>query len=287
MQRVAETYRKLRNTFRFLLSNLNGFQPAQDAVAWEQMPPLDQYMLARTRELTEKILGWYEDFEFHRIYHALNEFAVAELSALYIDAVKDRVYTFAPQNPARRSAQTVLWMIAEALVRLVAPLLSFTADEIWQYMPEMADRLPSVHLELFPQPASLAPVIDAQFMSDWATLLSLRDEALKSLEEARKAKQIGKALDARLVLEVPAKMGALLERYRGSLKELLNVSQVEVVTGLSSQVIATTLPADGTKCERCWNYSVHTGEDRRWPTVCERCSAALEQMGFPPQENNS
>ena len=118
-------------------------------------------MLARTRELTEKILRWYEDFEFHRIYHALNEFAVAELSALYIDAVKDRIYTFAPQNTARRSAQTVLWMIAEALVRLVAPLLSFTADEVWQYMPEMSNRLPSVHLELFPEPESLAATVDA------------------------------------------------------------------------------------------------------------------------------
>jgi isoleucyl-tRNA synthetase len=156
MLRVAETYRKLRNTFRFLLSNLNGFEPERHAVAWEEMPPLDRYMLARTRELTEKILRWYEDFEFHRIYQALNEFAVAELSALYIDAVKDRIYTFAPQNIARRSAQTVLWMIAEALVRLVAPLLSFTADEIWQYMPEVSNRLPSVHLELFPDPASLA-----------------------------------------------------------------------------------------------------------------------------------
>ena len=161
MQRVAETYRKLRNTFRFLLSNLNGFEPEKHAVAWEQMPPLDQYMLTRTRELTEKILGWYEDFEFHRIYQALNEFAVAELSSLYIDAVKDRVYTFAPENPARRSAQTVLWMIAEALVRLVAPLLSFTADEIWQYMPAVGNRLPSVHLELFPEPESLAATIDA------------------------------------------------------------------------------------------------------------------------------
>jgi isoleucyl-tRNA synthetase len=285
MQRVAETYRKLRNTFRFLLSNLNGFRPDIDAVAWEQMPPLDRYMLARTRELTEKILRWYEDFEFHRIYHALNEFAVAELSALYIDAVKDRIYTFAPQNAARRSAQTVLWTIAEALVRLVAPLLSFTADEIWQYMPEVSNRLPSVHLELFPEPASLAPAVDAEFMSDWASLLLIRDEALKSLEEARKAKQIGKALDARLLLEVPTKMGALLDRYQGSLKELLNVSQVEVIAGLSPQVIATTLPADGTKCERCWNYSVHTGEDWRWPTVCERCSAALDQMGVPPEES--
>jgi isoleucyl-tRNA synthetase len=287
MQRVAETYRKLRNTFRFLLSNLNGFEPARDAVPWEQMPPLDQYMLVRTRELTEKVLRWYEDFEFHRIYHALNEFAVAELSALYIDAVKDRVYTFAPQNTARRSAQTVLWMIAEALVRLVAPLLSFTAEEVWQNMPETGNRLPSVHLELFPQPASLAANIDAEFMSDWATLLLIRDEALKSLEAARQAKQIGKALDARLVLEVPQALGTLLERYRDSLKELLNVSQVEVVTGPSQQVIATTLLADGAKCERCWNYSVHVGEDPRWPTVCERCSPALDQIGFPPLESKA
>jgi isoleucyl-tRNA synthetase len=285
MQRVSETYRKLRNTFRFLLSNLNGFAPERDAVPWEQMPPLDQYMLVRTRELTEKILGWYEDFEFHRIYHALNEFAVADLSQFYLDAVKDRIYTFAPQNTARRSAQTVLWMIAEALVRLVAPLLSFTADEIWLYMPKMSNRLPSVHLELFPKPTSLAAKIDAEFMSDWATLLLVRDEALKSLEEARKAKQIGKALDARLVLEVPQTMDSLLERYRGGLKELLNVSQVEVLTGPGPQIIATTLPAHGTKCERCWNYSVHVGEDWRWPRVCERCSAALDEMGIPPEES--
>jgi isoleucyl-tRNA synthetase len=286
MQRVSETYRKLRNTFRFLLSNLNGFEPEEHAVPWGQMLPLDQYMLTRTRELTEKILGWYEDFEFHRIYHALNEFAVAELSALYIDAVKDRIYTFAPGNPARRSAQTVLWMIAEALVRLVAPLLSFTADEIWHYMPRVSNRLPSVHLELFPKPESLAATIDAGFMSDWASLLSMRDEALKSLEEARKAKLIGKALDAKLVLEVPEQIGTLLARYQGSLKELLNVSQVEVVSGSGPAVIATTLPADGKKCERCWNYSVHVGEDRRWPTVCERCSAALDEMGEPPEESS-
>jgi isoleucyl-tRNA synthetase len=284
MQRVAKAYTKLRNTFRFLLSNLNGFEPDRHAVEWDQMPPLDRYMLVRTRELTEKVLQWYEDFEFHRIYQALNEFAVAELSQFYIDAVKDRIYTFAPQNIARRSAQTVLWMMAEALVRLVAPLLSFTADEIWQYMPELSNRLPSVHLERFPEPATLAAHVDAAFMSDWVTLLSIRDEALKSLEEARMEKLIGKALDAKLILEVPESEAAVLERYRAGLKELMNVSQVEVVRG--PQVVATTLPADGTKCERCWNYSVHTGEDWRWPTVCERCSAALDEMGAPPEENS-
>ena len=287
MQRVAATYVKLRNTIRYLLSNLNGFDPAKDAVCWDQMPPLDRYMLVRTRELTEKVLRWYHAFEFHRIYHALNEFAVAELSALYIDAVKDRIYTFAPQNPARRSAQTVLWMIAEALVRLLAPILSFTADEVWQYMPVMANRLPSVHLELFPTPESLAATIDTGFMDEWAILLTTRDEALKSLEEARQAKLIGKALDARLRLEVPATLFALLEKYQASLKELLNVSQVEVVAGSSAQMLVTTLPAEGTKCARCWNYSVHTGEDHRWPSVCERCFAALEQMGIPPMEQSA
>ena len=171
-------------------------------------------------------------------------------------------------------------MIAEALVRLVAPILSFTAEEAWQYMPAMANRLPSVHLELFPAPDALAATIDKEFMDEWATLLAIRDEALKSLEAARQAKLIGKALDARLRLETPASMSGLLEKYRGSLKELLNVSQVEVVAGSSSQVVAITLPAEGTKCARCWNYSIHTGQDPRWPTVCERCSAALEQMGI-------
>jgi isoleucyl-tRNA synthetase len=121
-------------------------------------------------------------------------------------------------------------------------------------------------------------------MSDWKSLLAMRDQALKSLEEARQAKLIGKALDARLVLEVPESMSALLARYQGNLKELLNVSQVEVVPGTGNELVATTLPAEGKKCERCWNYSVLVGEDWRWPTVCERCSAALDQMGEPPEE---
>ena len=121
-------------------------------------------------------------------------------------------------------------------------------------------------------------------MSDWETLLEVRSEALKSLEEARKAKLIGKALDAKLLLEVPAPVREILDRYQSSLRELLNVSQVDVVEHAKPEVVATTLVADGTKCERCWNYSVHVGEDRRWPQVCERCSDALSEMGVPPEE---
>ena len=285
MQRVAENYRKLRNTFRYLLGNLNGFAPESDAVRWEQMTQLDQYMLVRTRQLTEKVLLWYQGFEFHRVYHALNEFATSELSAFYIDAIKDRMYTFAPQNIARRSAQTVLWKIAEALVRLVAPLISFTADEVWQYLPPVVDRASSVHLELFPLPSEIAPEADPAWLGDWTQLLMVRDEALKSLEEARQAKRIGKALEAKLRLQGPPALLAVLDRYQGTLKEILNVSQVEL--GASETLQAITLPADGAKCERCWNYSTHVGEDPRWPTVCDRCAAALTEIGFAPLATES
>jgi isoleucyl-tRNA synthetase len=136
MQRCADIYRKLRNTFRFLLGNLHGFDPVRDRVAESDLLPLDRYMLARTRELTEKVRDWYAAFEFHRVYHAVNEFAIVDLSSFYLDVLKDRMYTFAPTSQARRSAQTVLWQITEALVRLVAPILSFTADEVWEYLPE-------------------------------------------------------------------------------------------------------------------------------------------------------
>ena len=286
IKRLAEDiYRKLRNTFRFLLGNIGDFNPATDALPIDQLLPFDQYMLARTAELTEKILRWYDEMEFHRVYHAVNEFCAADLSSTYLDLLKDRVYTFAPNNPARRSAQTAIWRITEALVRLIAPYLCFTADEIWKYLPVMEGREPSVHLALFPRSEDLAPANAAALLADWTQLLAVRDEVLKSLEEARKQKLIGKALEAKVRLEVPEGLRPLLQKYQRSLKEILNVSQVELVDAVdangSTSVQVTTLPADGTKCQRCWNYSVHVGESEQWPTVCERCVAALEAIGVP------
>src|SRR5208283_1473241 len=157
LRRLAEEiYRKLRNTFRFLLGNLHDFDPATNMVEdFSKLEPLDQYMLARTAELTKKITTAYEEYEFHRVYHALNEFCNSELSALYLDVLKDRLYTFAPNHPARRSAQTVIYKITEALARLTAPILSFTADEVWQSLPPLAGRLTSVHLALFPKESEL------------------------------------------------------------------------------------------------------------------------------------
>ncbi len=279
MQRLAEEiYRKLRNTFRFLLGNLHGFDPALHARPFEQMEPLDQYMLVRTAELTEKIHGWYQRMDFHRVYHALNQFCASDLSAVYLDVLKDRMYTFAPTHPARRSAQTAIWRITEALVRLIAPILSFTADEVWQYLPAVAGRPSSVHIALFPKPEELAPESSA-LLADWQTLFSIRDEVLKALEAERKAARIGKALEAKVQLELPAAQHAIAKKYQASLKELFNVSQVELSEAQSGDAVRVTpLPADGSKCERCWNYSRCVGLDTQQPTLCDRCLAALAEM---------
>jgi isoleucyl-tRNA synthetase len=311
MQRIAENYRKLRNTFRFLLGNLHGFNPAKHALPYEDLLPLDQYMLARTRELIEKVCGtdggtdgkggWYGAFAFHRVYHAVNEFCIVDLSALYLDVLKDRMYTFAPTSIGRRSAQTVIYKITEALVRLVAPILTFTADEVWSYLPADANRAASVHLALFPKPHELAlrvpndgpvPPVGDVFL-DISDLIDVRTEVLKRLEIERQEKRIGKALEAKVVVKTfeNTSLWSHLNEYETSLKELFNVSQVKLVSlgskpsSKSDKTVEVEIfTADGTKCERCWNYYADDGPDRvqpfgRWPKVCGRCATALEQMG--------
>jgi len=280
MQRCAEIYRKLRNTFRFLLGNLNGFEPARDQVAEAELLPLDRYMLARTRELTENILGWYADFEFHRVYHALNDFAVADLSNFYLDVLKDRMYTFAPTSQEHRSAQTVLWKIAEALVRLVAPILSFTADEVWEYLPKVEGREISVHLAQFPKPEEVFSQNPTELLEEWKQIFAVRDAALRVLEEARQAKRIGKGLEAELEIAASGDQLTLLQRHAAGLKEIVNVSKVTVVAGQELQI--TALPATGHKCARCWNFMPEVTNYGIWQNVCTRCSDALTAMKIEP-----
>ncbi len=309
MQRLADNYRKLRNTFRFLLGNLDKFDPARDQVSDADLLPLDRYMLARTRDLVEKVCGadgqsgWYGDFQFHRVYHAVNEFCIVDLSAFYLDVLKDRLYTFAPASTERRSAQTVLWRIAEALVKLVAPILTFTADEVWQYLPPSEGLPQSVHLTLFPKADDLGAA-DPALVEDWRKLLLIRDEVLKALETDRKAGKIGKALEAKLGIDSFADNKALdlLTRYESSLKELFNVSQVHVSNlsapdpkSASERILWTPIeelqfkigafPALGQKCNRCWNYypddsPQHVRAFGPWEQVCGRCANALTAMGY-------
>ncbi|HTV14175.1 MAG TPA: class I tRNA ligase family protein, partial [Acidobacteriaceae bacterium] len=292
MQRLADNYRKLRNTFRFLLGNLAGFAPA-DAVADGELLPLDRYMLARTRELVEKVCGtdgtggWYGDFQFHRVYQAVNEFCVVDLSAFYLDVLKDRLYTFAPRSRERRSAQTVLWRIAEALVRMVAPILTFTADEVWQYLPQVEGRPTSVHLALFPKAEELGAA-DEKLLEDWRKLLEVRNKALATLEVARKDKAIGKSLEAKLGLSAQPSLSPILKTHESSLKELLNVSQVQLLAINQSDTEELSVhlgPAEGQKCNRCWNYYAddspqHVRAFGPWENVCGRCADALTQMGY-------
>jgi len=290
MQRVSDNYRKLRNTLRFLLSNLSDFSPPQHARHFSQLEPLDQYILARTAELDAAIRTAYDEFEFHRAYQALNEFTNTDLSALYLDVVKDRLYTLAPDSPARRSAQTALWRIAEALTRLIAPILSFTADEVWQHLPALEGREPSVHLALFPDVADIVPGRVAGLEDEWAHLLRIRELVNIELETLRANKAIGKGLDAavKLIVTEGSDENLALRRYEDALPEFLNVSQVTVQSvGKTQDTAALIVRAEiaaGAKCERCWRVVPDVGSDSRWPSVCARCAEALDSINFPPTQ---
>ena len=301
MQRCAELYKKLRNTFRFLLGNLAGFTPETDQIQdATKLLPLDRYMLARTRDLAEKILAWYEAFEFHRVYQAVNEFAIVDLSSFYLDVLKDRMYTFAPTSQARRSAQTVLWRITEALVRLVAPILTFTADEIWEHLPAVEGRPISVHLAQFPKPEEIFAGDPAPVLDEWKQVLAVRDTALSYLEQKRQDKIIGKALDADVVLHAKGAQLDFLRRYQPYLKEVFNVSSVNVtedfgipisktgepiVVSFSGGLQCEVRPASGHKCARCWNFMPEVSSYGMWKDVCTRCQSALREIGIPPPQS--
>jgi isoleucyl-tRNA synthetase len=296
MQRVSDNYRKLRNTLRFLLGNIHDFDPTIHSVAFSAMQPLDQYILARTAELDAKIRAAYDDFEFHRAYHALNEFVNTDLSALYLDVLKDRLYTFAPNHPGRRSAQTALWRIAETLTRLIAPILSFTADEVWALLPKVETREPSVHLALFPNLTDLVPGSTRQIEEDWDHLLTLRDEVLKVLEESRIAKTISnKSSETQIVLgwlnTLAEQPNPVFEQYKSILPELFGVAQVEISNAVVTEgevakgaFYVQAKPAAGSKCERCWRFTEDVGNEAKYPTVCLRCADALEAIAFPPYD---
>ncbi len=287
MTQLSEAYRKIRNTFRFALSNIPDFDPERDSVADKQLWEIDAWMIRRTGELVRECRGWYDSFEFHRVYHAIHDFCSVDVSAFYFDLLKDRLYTFAPNNVGRRSAQTAVYRIARALTCLIAPILAFTAEEVWKYLPRRAGDPESVHMALFPAAEELERAIDDTKTRNWDKLHAVREEVLKALEPARAAKMIAANLEARVTLLASGELSSLLQKYAAFLPALFIVSQVEVVPGGSNGSSASTGASDlkvrvekapGAKCERCWNYSIHVGESADYPTICERCVAALNEM---------
>jgi isoleucyl-tRNA synthetase len=289
MTQLSEAYRKIRNTFRFALGNLSDFDPSRDALANDQLEEMDRWMLERTADLVKKCREWYAAYEFHRVYHAIHDYCVVDLSAFYYDVLKDRLYTKAPNNKSRRSGQTAIWKITSALVRIAAPILVFTSEEFWKYLPKSTGTPDSVHVALFPEEQGLRSNMDFGTKGSWEWLSrEARPVVLAALEQARNSKFISGSLEARVVIhgEIPEAENRL-EAYLHTLPQLFIVSQVELSknpleNGFTAEAVKTLSVrverADGKKCERCWNYSVHVGENSRYPTICERCSEAIAEI---------
>lgn len=272
LSRVVDAYRKFRNTLRYALGNLDGFDPASDLVADIEMLEIDRWALANLDEVTTKVLNGYNAYDFQSAYGALYNFCTVTLSARYFDIIKDRLYIYAPRSKERRSAQTALYRITDTLCRLLAPLLAFTSDEAWENLPQQT--IASVHLAEFP-PAAESD--HSEFLARWERIFAIRDEVLKALEEARNAKQIGSSLEAKVVLTADAETTRFLLDYFDQLRYIFIVSQVEVHEG-NADASVQILKANGAKCERCWNYSTRVGEFEKFPTVCERCNEALKEI---------
>jgi isoleucyl-tRNA synthetase len=286
MRQLAEAYRKIRNTFRFALSNLFDFDPAKESLLDNELWEMDAWMIRRTGKFIRECREWYDNFEFHRVYHALHDYCVVDLSAFYFDVLKDRLYTFAPNSRGRRSAQTAVYRITSALVRLAAPIFVFTAEEIWTFLPQGASAIPSIHMALFPAPEEFENVLEESRAKIWDRLLAVREEVLKALEPARVAKTISANLEARTTLSAEKDLAEILRENAPFLPGLFIVSQVEIADRNGSGPSSAANPelsiqverAYGKKCERCWNYSIHVGESIEYPTLCERCTAALDEI---------
>lgn len=292
LSRLVEAYRRLRNTARFLISNLYDFDPAKDSLAPSELDELDRWILQRTQNVLRRCREAYDRYEFHAVFHTLNNFCSVDLSAQYLDIVKDRLYCEGTQSNKRRAAQTALHRILEVLVHLTAPILSFTAEEIWGYMPDKAQRPESVFLSPVPDPdMSLS---DVQLGEKWDRIFRERGEVLKALEQARAAGIIGHSLDANVVFEpLNGAQGSLLSELvrseRDRLQDLLIVSQASLAGDSSGSVPNQFSSYDagslncrirvgkavGSKCERCWKYDPAVGQDPAHPSVCARCAAVL------------
>jgi isoleucyl-tRNA synthetase len=271
IDRIVETYRRIRNTFRFLHANLHGdFDPAQHTVTYEQFSYLDRWMLSRLQGLIEKVRESYQTYGFHTIYHAIDNFCATELSALYLDIIKDRLYVEKKNAIKRRASQTVVFETLTTLLKLAAPILSFTTEEMWSHLKPFVKE-ESVLLSTLPEVNRA--YINEQLEKEWDRIWEIREAVNKKIEEKRVEKIIGHPLDAKIRLEVPAGEYELMSKLGDELKDLLIVSQVELASGDGVGIIVSS--ADGEKCQRCWQYSTDIQTVGDFPNLCKRCRATL------------
>ena len=275
LTRLVEGYRRIRNTCRYLLGNLYDFDPRQHLVPREALLEIDRFILHRLQKVAGRLLRAYEKYEFHILFHALHNFCAVDLSAFYLDVLKDRVYTSAATSPERRAAQTAMFLLLEGITRLMAPVLSFTADEVWSYLPRRGGEAGSVHLAEFPQVDET--VLDEALGERWERLLGVRDEVLKVLEAARQRKLIGNALEAKVEILAGHALLPFLRGYAKDLPTIFIVSAVDLkpAPAGSPELSVVVHRAPGKKCERCWVYRESVGQSAEYPTVCDRCVAVL------------
>lgn len=287
LEQVAEAYRRIRNTIRFMLGNLSDFDPLKDGLSFERMEELDRYILLLFKDLKRKVLSAYERMEFHQIYHAVHNFCAVDLSAFYLNVIKDRLYIYAPDDERRRSAQSALALMLVDLLRMLAPILVFTTEEAYGHLPEELSRREFVHLEEMVQVDTFE---DEELRVRWEKLMRVRQEANIVLEELRRTGEVGNSQDAHLRLYADGPMKEFLTKNLGNIKEITVVSGVLVEEGEGvsparqvefddGTVRVTAEKAGGEKCARCWMWSSRVGSDRNHPQVCERCSEVLSEIG--------
>ena len=282
LKQLSEVYRKIRNTIRYILGNTNDFNYETDKVEFKDMLELDRWALMHMQLLKKEVSAAYESYDFHVLYHAIHNFCSVEMSSYYLDILKDRLYAYKADSFERRSAQTAMYEIMLDLVVMIAPVLSFTMEEVWQFMKKPASMPESVFM--MPWPECKEEYIDEALESKWDNFIEIRSEITRVLEGARRAKTIGHSLDAKVALHATGEALAILRSVEGDLATLLIVSQAKLVEGLAGGVEATgredlkvtVQAAEGEKCERCWIYSDTVGKDAEHPTVCARCAAALK-----------
>jgi len=268
---VVDAYRRIRNTLRFLLANVSDFNPATDAVPLDQMLEIDRYALARAAQFQAEVLAHYAVYEFHPVVAKLQVYCSEDLGAFYLDVLKDRLYTTAPGSLARRSAQTALHQITHAMLRWMAPFLSFTAEEAWPVLAG-AQNQGSIFFETFAQ----LPAADEPLLAKWSRIRAVRETVNKEIETVRTAGGVGSSLQATVKLTVPADDHAVLASLGDDLKFVFIVSQVALLEGDAKVEV---IPAVAAKCERCWHYRDDVGADAAHPTLCGRCTSNLFGAG--------
>jgi isoleucyl-tRNA synthetase len=274
LKHLADSYFRIRNTFRFLLGNLYDFDPEKERVPSHDLHEMDRWALHQLQKLIARVREAYEHFEFHTVYHSVQNFCAVEMSALYLDILKDRLYTFSSDSRGRKSAQTALYEILKSLTCLMAPILSFTAEEVWKYLPPEPGKADSVHLTSFPEVKS--EYLDDALNERWEKIWEIRAMVTKSLEKARQEKVIGLSLDAQVHLFLPEKVYPFFECYEKDLKSIFIVSSVTLhLAKDEKEVRAEVSRAEGKKCERCWNYDVTVGTHEEHEAICHRCVEAI------------